>query len=332
MLWVDKYRPKTINGIIGQDEIKEILNISIKNGNMPNLLLHGPPGTGKTSTALSLVMQLYGPNKIEDNVMELNASDENGIGVIRDKIIKYASFSVGSPDPKYPSPQFKVIILDEADSMTSEAQTALKKVMEITSNITRFIIICNYDTKIIDAIKSRCADFKFNQIPDETMIKKLKNIAINEKLNLNNDVLDAITNICRGDARRSINTLQNLKYLPQKNIITVKDLYDITSFIDYTYIEQFWDSIITLDISSLQSVVVSFINSGYSTLYILNCIKDKILKTTISDKNKSNIIIHLGKIERTTIKGSDAFIQLYAVLTHINVIFRNIVPTMPEVF
>lgn len=321
MQWVDKYRPYKIDDVIGQDNIKSILNISIQNGNMPNLLFHGAPGTGKTSMALSIVMQLYGPNKIEDNVLELNASDENGIGVIRDKIIRYAGFSIGTPDKNYVSPTFKTIILDEADTMTSEAQTALKKVMEITSNITRFIIICNYDAKIIDAIKSRCADFKFVQISNVIMIQKLKYIAEQEKMQIPDNIYPHITRICKGDARRSINTLQNLKYLSQ---ITKEGLYNITSHVDDSFIEQYWDDISTVKISLLKPIVYDIIHSGYPITNILNCIKDKIIISTLSDKNKADIIIYLGKIERMIVKGSDTFIQMYSVLTYINSVYRNI--------
>src|SRR5207245_1566132 len=163
-----------------------------------------------------------------DKVLELNASDENGINVVRDKIIKFANIVVGSGDPKYPSPSFKIIILDEADSMTSEAQTALKKVMEATCAITRFVFICNYETKIIDAIKSRCADFRFNPIPDDLMIQKLKAIAKDENMNIEDDVFQVITDICHGDARRSINTLQNIKYIPHPDNkpISKEDIYN----------------------------------------------------------------------------------------------------------
>ena len=158
-VWVDKYRPKTIKDIIGHDEVKNMLLSSIELGDLPHLLFHGSSGTGKTSTVFALINQLYGHIRVSEKVLELNASDENGINVVRDKIIKFANIVVGTSDPNYPSPPYKIIILDEADSMTSEAQTALKKVMEKTCDITRFIFICNYENKIIDAIKSRCASF-----------------------------------------------------------------------------------------------------------------------------------------------------------------------------
>lgn len=332
--WVDKYRPRSLNDIVGHDDVKNMLIASIEKGDLPHLLFHGGSGTGKTSTVLALVMQLYGPKRVNEKVLELNASDENGINIVRDKIIKFANIVVGSSDPKYPSPPFKIIILDEVDSMTSEAQTALKKVMESTCDITRFVFICNYESKIIDAIKSRCADFRFSPIPNDLMIKKLKLIAKDERMEVDDDVFTTITDICEGDARRSINTLQNLKYIPRKphDIITKKDVYMITSFIDKTSINPYWKKITTASIKDLNDVVTSIINVGYPMTYVLQCIKDKVLESKLSTEAKSQIIVHMGKIERMVASGSDNWIQLLAVITHINTAHRNIEILKPEIY
>lgn len=332
--WVDKYRPRTLKDIVGHDDVKNMLISSIEKGDLPHLLFHGGSGTGKTSTVLALVMQLYGPNRVNEKVLELNASDENGINVVRDKIIKFANIVVGSNDPKYPSPPFKIIILDEADSMTSEAQTALKKVMESTCEITRFVFICNYESKIIDAIKSRCADFRFSPIPDDLMIEKLKTIARYENMNVDENVFKIITEICEGDARRSINTLQNLKYLPSSNDtpVTISDVYKITSYLDKTYLDPYWKKITVTDISNLNDIVVSITNLGYPMNFILQCIKDKVFEANITDKDKSNILIHMGKIERMITCGSDNWLQLLAVLTHINAIHRGVDICKPKIY
>jgi len=334
--WVDKYRPKTLNEIVGHDEVKNMLMTSIKRGDLPHLLFHGGSGTGKTSTVLALVMQLYGPDKINDKVLELNASDENGINVVREKIIRFANIVVGSPDPKYPSPAFKIIILDEADSMTSEAQTALKKVMETTCDITRFIFICNYESKIIDAIKSRCADFRFNPIPDDLMKQKLKTIANDEKINIDDEVFDIITNICEGDARKSINTLQNLKYIPNstKRKITKKDIYDITSYLDKKYFSKYWKSITTSNISQLSDIVIDISNEGYPINYILQCIKNSVLdsESKLDQKQMAKIIIHISKVERMITIGSDNYLQLLSVLGYINGVFRGFKTITPNIY
>ncbi|VBB17876.1 replication factor C small subunit [Yasminevirus sp. GU-2018] len=332
--WVDKYRPKTLKDIVGHDDVKNMLITSIKKGDLPHLLFHGGSGTGKTSTVLALVMQLYGPNRVHEKVLELNASDENGINVVRDKIIKFSSVVVGSSDPGYPSPPFKIVILDEADSMTSEAQTALKKVMEKTCDITRFVFICNYESKIIDAIKSRCADFRFSPIPDDLMIEKLKTIAKDENMNVSDDVFHIITELCEGDARRSINTLQNLKYIPRKvtDPITKEDVYKITSYVDKTYLTPFWKKITTGEISELHDVVVDITNLGYPMNYVMRCVKDKVMESNLSQKDISNLVIHIGKVERMVTSGSDNWIQLLAILTHVNAVSRGIEVLKPRIY
>lgn len=332
--WVDKYRPKTLKDIVGHDDVKNLLITSIEKGDLPHLLFHGGSGTGKTSTVMALVMQLYGPKRINEKVLELNASDENGINVVRDKIIKFANIVVGSADPKYPSPSFKIIILDEADSMTSEAQTALKKVMESTCEITRFVFICNYESKIIDAIKSRCADFRFSPIPDDLMIEKLKAIAQDEKMIVEDDVFQTITDICEGDARRSINTLQNIKYIPRKKDVPVTkdDIYNITSFIDKSYFDKYWEDITSANVITLNKLVIEITNTGYPMNYILQCIKDKVLESDMTQRQMSNILIQIGKVERMITSGSDNYLQLLAVLSYINGIYKNINVRTPCIY
>lgn len=332
--WVDKYRPRTLKEIIGHDGVKNMLISSIARGDLPHLLFHGGSGTGKTSTVLALVMQLYGPNRVHEKVLELNASDENGINVVRDKIIKFASIVVGSSDPGYPTPPFKIVILDEVDSMTSEAQTALKKVMEKTCDITRFVLICNYESKIIDAIKSRCADFRFSPIPDDLMLEKLKFIAKDENMNVADEVFFHIIKLCEGDARRSINTLQNLKYIPKKNNepITKKDVYNITSYVEKSYFDSFWKEITTCNIAELDNIVTNITNLGYPINYIMRSIKDKVMESQLSAKNKSSLVIHIGKVERMVMSGSDNWIQLLAILSHLNAVSRGIVVLTPAIY
>lgn len=313
--WVDKYRPRSLKDIIGHDEIKSVLKKSIKTCDLPHLLFHGGSGTGKTSTILALAGQLYGPDKIEQNVLELNASDENGINVVREKIINFARLVVGSPDPRYPSPSFKLVILDEADSMTCDAQTALKKVMESTCDITRFIFICNYESKIIDPIKSRCASFRFNPIPEQIMMEKLESIANSENMNISNDALHIITNICNGDARQSIMTLQNLKYFDNKNI-TAETVYKLTSTFCDSYLNNIWPKCLTCTASELTDIALTLTNTGYPISNIMECIKNRVVASNMADKIKASVCIYIANIERTIMQGSDN--QLLAVLAFIN--------------
>lgn len=321
--WVDKYRPKKISQIIGHTEVKKVLAKTIKDGNLQHLLFYGPSGTGKTSTVLALVNELYGPEKVNSKVLELNASDENGINVVRDKIIMFAKFVVGSSDDKYPSPPFKIVILDEADAMTSEAQTALKKVMETTCDITRFVFICNYENRIIDPIKSRCASFKFSPIPENLILKKLRIIADNEGIKASNEILKIITKICQGDARRSINTLQNLKYIPKKVIIK-DDIYNITSYVSEDHFKGVWNKCLKSNIIELSELAKEITNTGYPMNFILGYLCDKTLYSDIDDSRKSKIILKIGIIERMINEGADNYIQLLTILSYINGINRKI--------
>ena len=159
--WVEKYRPKKLSEVTSQDDTINSLKNAIKTKNIPHLIFFGPSGCGKTSTILALARELYGPEYFFDRIIELNASDERGINVIREKVKTYAKHAVRLNDN---IPKFKIIILDEADSMTSDSQFALRRIMEEYSKVTRFCIICNYHNKIIDPIVSRCSLFRFKPI------------------------------------------------------------------------------------------------------------------------------------------------------------------------
>lgn len=153
------------------------------------MLFYGPPGTGKTSAALALAKDLFGPDLYRQRILELNASDERGIQVVREKVKTFAKLVANEQAVGYPCPPYKLIILDEADSMTSDAQSALRRVMETYSHVTRFIIICNYVTKIIDPLTSRCAKFRFKPLPHDSIVAKLNNICAAEQISFNEAVL-----------------------------------------------------------------------------------------------------------------------------------------------
>jgi replication factor C subunit 2/4 len=324
--WVDKYRPKTLDDIIQQDEIINFLKKSLLTGNMPHLLFHGPPGTGKTSAILAIARQLYGPIKFSERVIELNASDDSGINAVRHKIITFAEMKIGNIDKNYPCPPFKIVILDEADAMTVEAQSALRKVMEDLSNITRFCFICNYIEQISEPINSRCMKFRFKPVNINSINDKLNYIAEKENMIVSNDIINAISNISKGDLRRSIMTLQNLNYLYKyKGNISVTDVYDITNMLPINDLNNIWDICNSNepDIIYLIELTNKLIESGYPIDNILYQLKNKTIDSIITDYQKSLICIQLHITEKRLIEGSNEYIQLFSILSFIKGVINN---------
>ena len=214
-MWVEKYRPTKLSEIVNQTEIIGSLEALIKDPtDMPHLLFSGSAGVGKTTTALCLSRQILG-EYAKDCTLDLNASDERGIGMVREKVKKFSRFA-GMVDVP-----FKIIILDEADEMTSDAQTALRRIIEDTAKICRFILIANNVSKIIQPIQSRCAAFKFTSVSEQDVIARLEEIAKNEKVKTDKRGLKAIYEYTEGDLRHAINLMQataSLGGITDKNV------------------------------------------------------------------------------------------------------------------
>jgi len=207
--WVERYRPRRVEDVSHQEEVVATLRQALATGGLPHMLFYGPPGTGKTSAALAVARQLYGPELARARVLELNASDERGIGVVRGKIKAFASAAVGAPVPGYPCPPYKLLILDEADSMTHDAQNALRRTMEAHSRVTRFVFICNYVSRIIDPLASRCAKFRFRPLHREAMRGRISYICEREGVLMLPGAMDALGRVSGGDMRKAVTTLQS---------------------------------------------------------------------------------------------------------------------------
>jgi nuclear protein localization family protein 4 len=230
MLTVTCSRPKTLSEVTAQDNTIQILSRTLQSTNLPHMLFYGPPGTGKTSTILALAKQLYGPDLIKSRVLELNASDERGISIVRQKVKDFARQQLSSaptynvmtedkdsPDgakmvryrDKYSCPPFKIIVLDEADSMTQDAQSALRRTMETYSKMTRFCLVCNYVTRIIDPLASRCSKFRFKSLDQGNAVKRVDDIARLEGVSLDAGVSEELVRVADGDLRKAITFLQS---------------------------------------------------------------------------------------------------------------------------
>jgi len=311
--WVDKYRPKKIDHIIDQEEIKIILKNCVKTGELPNLLLYGPPGTGKTSIIIALAYELFGPNVMNERILELNASDERGIDTVREKIITFAKESINTTDEKYPCPPYKIIVLDEADAITLDAQSALRKVIESSSKITRFCFTCNYIDKIIDPIISRCVKFRFKPINKINMTDRLKFIAQKENLVLSDKCIDKIHEISEGDGRKAIMILQNTKYIYGKKI-TPNDIQEMVGLNSDLELENVWSKLNTKDITTMIDLANYIHKSGFNIYQFLNFIKNKIIETELSDNKKSMTIMKICDTEARLIERGDEYLNILNLL------------------
>ncbi|NP_001149058.1 Replication factor C subunit 4 [Zea mays] len=219
--WVEKYRPSRVADVVGNSDAVARLEVIARDGNMPNLILSGPPGTGKTTSILALAHELLGPS-YRDAVLELNASDDRGLDVVRNKIKMFAQKKVTLQPGRH-----KIVILDEADSMTSGAQQALRRTMEIYSNTTRFALACNTSSKIIEPIQSRCAIVRFSRLSDQEILGRLMIVVAAEKVPYAPEGLEAIIFTADGDMRQALNNLQatfsGFRFINQENVFKVCD-------------------------------------------------------------------------------------------------------------
>lgn len=333
MPWIEKYRPKRLKDIIYQDEVKLVACNIIKTGQLPHLLLYGPPGTGKTSMILAMARHLFGPEIYRERVLELNASDERGINTVREKILRFAQMSIGRKDDRFPSPPFKIIILDEADAMTTDAQMALRKIMEDHSATTRMCLICNYVNKIIDSIISRCAGFRFKPLNDESLLEKITDICEREEMDVSDNAKKLMIKYSHGDMRHLISMLQNIKYTygGMEKKIKSHIIYDITNSINNEQIANIINDCIDANTSygKLISMTKSLIASGIDVSNLTEELIDTIAQSdTFDDKQKSIIAFAISNCDIRLFDGSDEYIQLLDILVTINNVHRKIITTV----
>jgi replication factor C small subunit len=305
-IWTEKYRPSKFIDLVGQDEIIKRISSLTNSLNIPHLLFAGPAGTGKSTLALIVVKELYGTNW-KENYLELNASDERGIQIVREKVKNFArTKSLGNVP-------FKVIFLDEADALTPEAQQALRRTMENYSSTCRFILSCNYSSKIIDPIQSRCAIFRFKLLEKKDIEKVIYKISEKEKLTTNPQAVEILYEGSEGDCRRAVNLLQatssispNITPELVSTIISNAKPKDIKVVLDYALAGDFQNAKDKLlDIMLKESI------SGQD---VIKSIQKEIWNLQIEPEIKVKLTEKTGEIEFRIVEGSDPFIQLQSLL------------------
>ncbi len=309
VMWVEKYRPQKLDEIVNHEQIVGSLKAFLKTPRtMPHLLFSGPPGNGKTSVALCIARHLLGVNW-RDYTLELNASDERGIGMVRERIKTFARHLIGT----LVNAPFGLIILDESDQMTAEAQTALRRIMEANSMTSRFCLVCNYSGKIIEPIQSRCAIFRFSPIKKEGITNYLKYIAKNEKLNLTGNGIDAIIEQCDGDLRRAVNTLQTSATLSK--IIDKKTVQLVVGRAGTEEIRAIIEKALKGDFLKARDIMYELIaRYGMSGSDILRQIHREIFNLPLNPQVKIELANFIGEYDFRMVEGANEDIQLSALL------------------
>ena len=305
-IWTEKYRPSKFEEMVGQQEIIKRVKSLVQALNIPHLMLAGPAGTGKSTMALIIVKELF-KERWKENYLELNASDERGIDVVRQKVKDFARTKALENTP------FKVIFLDEADALTKEAQQALRRTMENYSNTCRFILSCNYSSRIIDPIQSRCVVFRFRLLEKKDIINIIKRIAEQEKLHVLDDTFEILYDSSEGDCRRAINLLQATASIsPDINAEMVSMISssakpaNIKIVLDYALAGDF--------INAREKLLDTMLKDSVSGTDIIKSIQKEIWNLEIEPSIKVRLTEKTGETEFRMIEGSDEFVQLQALL------------------
>ncbi len=313
-IWTEKYRPQNFEDVVGQDNITERIEAFADSKQIPHLLFAGPAGCGKSTISLIIAKKLFGKNW-KQNFLESNASDERGISIIRSKIKDFARTKAIGNIP------YKIIFLDEADALTADAQNALRRTMESYSNSCRFFLSCNYSSRIIEPLQSRCCVFRFKSVADEDIKKRLKYIIGEEKIDVDEGALEAICKLSEGDVRKSINLLQtasiNVKSVTESSVYAVASIAEPKEIINMMNLAVGGNFI---DAKKLLNDML--LKHGISGQDIIKQISIQIYNMKITEQNKMKLVEKIGNYEHRISQGGNEQIQLESMLAHFSLIKR----------
>ncbi len=316
-LWVEKHRPRSVNEIKGQPSIVSRLRAYANNGTFPHLMLAGPPGTGKTTAAMALTRDIYG-EEFRNNLLEMNASDERKLESIRTKVKNFARTS------PYGNAPFKIIFLDEADALTNDAQGALRRIMEQHAATCRFILSCNYSSKIIEPIQSRCAVFRFRPLANDQVETQIKFVAESEEVELDQDACEAIVRVSLGDLRKAITALQVAAAVNKK--VTRELVYETTATAPPEVLHQYLLACredgfhaarrrLKEILNNFGLAGTDFINQLHRTLYDVDF---------LTEPAKLELTRLMAEIDFRLVEGGGEQLQLDSLTAHISTVLKNV--------
>jgi replication factor C small subunit len=304
-VWIEKYRPQALDEVFGQEDIVERLESYIARDDLPHLLFAGPAGVGKTTCATAIAKEIYG-EEWRENFLELNASDERGIDVVRDRIKNFARVSFGGYD-------YRVIFLDEADALTSDAQSALRRTMEQFSNNTRFVLSCNYSSQIIDPIQSRCAVFRFAPLSDDAVESQVRAIASEEGIELTDDGVDALVYAAAGDMRKAINGLQAASTTGE--VVDEEGVYAITSTARPETVREMVTTALGGDFTAARSQLDTLVTEeGIAGGDIIDQLHRSVWEFDLDDREAVRVMDRIGEADYRITVGANEQVQLEALL------------------